>query len=63
MYDKSQLEEMLLPDLRDLAKSLNIRKSDSLKKQELVYQILDHQAAILPRICLRPKKRSTNLKG
>jgi transcription termination factor Rho len=45
MYDKSQLEEMLLPDLRDVAKKLNIRKSESMKKQDLVYQILDHQAA------------------
>jgi len=56
MYDKSQLEEMLLPDLRDLAKSLNIRKSDSLKKQELVYQILDHQAANPPQDMLEAEK-------
>ncbi len=57
MYDKSQLEEMLLPDLRDLAKSLNIRKSDSLKKQELVYQILDHQAANPPQDMLEAEKK------
>ncbi len=45
MYDKNKLEAMLLSDLRDIAKQLNIRKSDSLKKQDLVYQILDYQAA------------------
>ncbi len=45
MYDKMELEEKLLPELREIAKKLNIRKSDTLKKQELVYQILDHQAA------------------
>lgn len=57
MYDKSQLEEMLLPDLRDVAKKLNIRKSDSLKKQELVYQILDHQAANPPQELLEAEKK------
>jgi len=45
MYDKSELESKLLNELRDIAKQFNIRKSDSLKKQELVYQILDQQAA------------------
>lgn len=45
MYDKSQLQEKLLPELREIAKGLNIRKSESLKKEELVYQILDQQAA------------------
>jgi transcription termination factor Rho len=45
MYDKKELEEKLLPELREIAKELNIRKSESIKKQELIYQILDHQAA------------------
>lgn len=45
MYDKSQLQEKLLTELREIAKGLNIRKSESLKKEELVYQILDQQAA------------------
>jgi transcription termination factor Rho len=57
MYDKSQLEEMLLPDLRDVAKKLNIRKSESMKKQELVYQILDHQAANPPQELLEEEKK------
>ena len=45
MYDKKELEEKLLPELREIAKELNIRKSESIKKQELIYQILDQQAA------------------
>jgi len=57
MYDKSQLEEMLLQDLRDIGRKLNIRKSDSLKKQELVYQILDHQAANPPQEMLEAEKQ------
>jgi transcription termination factor Rho len=57
MYDKSQLEEMLLNDLRDVAKQLNIRKSESLKKQDLVYQILDHQAANPPQDLLEAEKQ------
>jgi len=57
MYDKSQLEEMLLPDLREVAKKLNIRKSESLKKQDLIYQILDHQAANPPQDMLEAEKQ------
>jgi transcription termination factor Rho len=45
MYDKSELEGKLLNELRDIAKQYDIRKSDTMKKQDLVYQILDQQAA------------------
>ena len=45
MYDKSELESKLLNELRDIAKQFNIHKSDLMKKQDLVYQILDQQAA------------------
>ncbi|PTM08857.1 MAG: transcription termination factor Rho [Bacteroidetes bacterium] len=45
MFEISQLKEMKLPDLQDIAKELNISKYRSLKKLDLVYQILDHQAA------------------
>ena len=45
MYDKSELESKLLNELRDIAKQFNIRKSETMKKQDLVYQILDQQAA------------------
>ncbi|PWK18336.1 transcription termination factor Rho [Xanthomarina spongicola] len=45
MFEISQLKEMKLPELQDIAKKLNVSKYRSLKKLDLVYQILDHQAA------------------
>jgi len=45
MFEISQLKEMKLPELQDIAKKLSIPKFRSLKKLDLVYQILDHQAA------------------
>lgn len=45
MFDISELKELKLPELQEIAKKLKIRKYRSLKKDELVYQILDFQAA------------------
>jgi len=45
MFEISQLKEMKLPELQEIAKKLSIPKFRSLKKLDLVYQILDHQAA------------------
>ena len=42
-YNILELNEMLLPDLQEIAKTLGI-KSNNLKKEELVYKILDEQA-------------------
>lgn len=44
MYDIVALNSKLVGELREIAKDLNIPKYDSLKKQELVYKILDTQA-------------------
>ena len=44
MFDIIQLNEKLLPELKDLARKLKIENFESLKKQDLVYKILDHQA-------------------
>ena len=44
MYDIIELNEKLEDELRDIAKELKIDKSDSLKKQDLIYKILDYQA-------------------
>ncbi len=44
MYDILQLNDMLVPELRELAESLGIEGFKKLNKQELVYTILDHQA-------------------
>jgi transcription termination factor Rho len=44
MYDILELSNKLLPELRDIARELKIKKSESLKKQDLIYKILDQQA-------------------
>ncbi|MEO5562527.1 MAG: transcription termination factor Rho [Chitinophagaceae bacterium] len=44
MYDISQLNEMLVPELLDVAEQLNIPNAKKMDKQELVYKILDGQA-------------------
>ncbi len=44
MYDILELSKKLLPELKDIAKELKIKKPESLKKQDLIYKILDQQA-------------------
>lgn len=44
MYDILQLNDMLVPELLDIAEQLNIPNAKKLDKQELVYKILDSQA-------------------
>ncbi len=44
MYDILQLNDMLMPELFDLAEQLKISDSKKLEKQDLIYKILDKQA-------------------
>lgn len=44
MYDILELNKKLVSDLREIAKEMNIKRADSLKKQDLIYRILDQQA-------------------
>lgn len=44
MYDILQLNDMLVPELLDIAEQLNIPNAKKLDKQALVYKILDSQA-------------------
>ena len=44
MYNIIQLNEKNLSELQAIAQELGIKKTDSLKKEELVYKILDEQA-------------------
>ena len=44
MYDILELSKKLLPELKEIAKELKIKKAESLKKQDLIYKILDQQA-------------------
>ena len=49
MYDIEKLNNKKVAELREIAEKLSIQKVDKLKKQELVYKILDEQA-------MNPKK-------
>jgi transcription termination factor Rho len=44
MYDILELNKKLLPELKEIAKQLNVKKADVLRKQDLIYKILDEQA-------------------
>jgi len=57
MYDILELSKKLLPELKDIAKELKIKKPESLKKQDLIYKILDQQAieSIKPKYGIKPE--------
>ena len=43
-YDILQINDMLVPELIDIANDLKIKDTKSLDKQKLIYKILDQQA-------------------
>ena len=45
MFEISELKAKTLAELQEIAKSIGISKTSQLKKQDLVYQIIDIQAA------------------
>ena len=45
MFEISELKEKTLPELQQIAKTIGLTKTSQLKKLDLVYQILDVQAA------------------
>jgi len=44
MYDILELNKKLVSELRDIAKELKVKRVEALRKQDLVYKILDQQA-------------------
>ena len=58
MYDILQLNDMLLPELQDIAEQLSIPGIKKLNKQELIYKILDGQAVKASEVKDEPKKKS-----
>lgn len=60
MYDILELNKKLVSELRDIAKELQIKKVELLKKQDLIYKILDQQA-INATADVKPEKKQ-NLK-
>ncbi|MFM7628664.1 MAG: transcription termination factor Rho [Algoriphagus sp.] len=57
MYNIEELRIRLLSELKEIAEELGVKNSKTLKKDELVYAILDQQA-ILPEQALPKKKPS-----
>ena len=55
MYDILELKTKLLPELQEIAKKLNVNKYRTLKKIDLIYQILDLQA-------IKPKEKNNLVK-
>ena len=46
MFDISQLNEMLLPELKEVAEKMKISGYKRMNKQDLIYRILDEQAMV-----------------
>ena len=55
MYDINELSGKLLPELKEIAQKLNIKKLN-LKKQDLIYKILDEQA-VAPALVKKEEKQ------
>ncbi len=62
MYDILQLNDMLLPELLDIAEQLKISGAKKLDKQGLIYKILDLQAVTASETKEEPKKRGPKAK-
>lgn len=58
MYDILQLNDMLLPELLDIAEQLKISGAKKLDKQGLIYKILDNQAVQASESKEDPKKKN-----
>lgn len=59
MYDIISLGNKDLPEIKEIARQLNIPKIDKLNKQELVYKILDYQALNPSKDILEQEKKTT----
>ena len=58
MYDIAQLNDMLLPELQDIAEDLKLSGTKKLDKQQLIYKILDGQAVTASEAKDDPKKKT-----
>jgi transcription termination factor Rho len=59
MYDIIALDGKELPEIKEIARQLNIPKIDRLTKQELIYKILDYQALNPPKELLDEEKKTS----
>ena len=61
MYDISTLKEKKLADLQEIAKKVGLKRTTGLKKQDLIYQIIDYVSAH-PQGEAKPAKQEENKK-
>ena len=57
MYNINQLNEMSDAQLRELAKSMGVKRVETADHDDLVYQVLDHQAETEAANAPEPTKR------
>ena len=62
MFEISKLKELKLPEIQEIAEKLSVSKFKSLKKLDLVYKILDHQADNPTEETKRPPARRKPIK-
>ena len=62
MYDILQLNDMLVPELLDIAEQLKIPNAKKLSKQELIYKVLDKQALVNSETMDKSKEDKTRKK-
>ncbi len=60
MYDILELNKKLVTELRDIAKGLHIKRVESLRKQDLVYRILDKQAVLVAEKNSQESRKNTS---
>jgi len=66
MYDILELNKKLVSELREIAKQLKIKRVEALRKQDLIYRILDQQAIVasdIPAKQKEHKKDRSSLEG
>lgn len=60
MYDILQLNQKTVLELKEIAKGLDIKKFQKLKKEDLIYQILDQQAIAPKAVEANTKAKESN---
>ncbi len=63
MYDITELQNMLLLDLRVVAKAMGLKRVESYNKRDLISALLDRQSEMLPDEIARIRKENANLQS
>jgi len=59
MYDILELNKKLVNELREIAKELKIKRVESLRKQDIIYKILDQQAILASEPVQKPLNKKS----